>query len=38
LLRRGLSYPISSADAGPGRFSVLLVDLGRHGADRLAPV
>ena len=32
LLRRGLSYPISDADAGPERFSVLLLDLTRRGA------
>ena len=36
LLRRGLSYPISGADAGPERFSVLLVDLTRRRVDRSA--
>ena len=36
LLRRGLSYPISNADAGPQHFSVLLVELARRRADQLA--
>lgn len=36
LLRRGLSYPLSDADAGPQRFSVLLVELAPRQLDRLA--
>jgi hypothetical protein len=35
LLRQGLSYPLSDADAGPQRFSVLLVDLARRRLDQI---
>ena len=36
LLRRGLSYPLSAAETGPERFSVLLIELTRRRVDRLA--
>jgi hypothetical protein len=36
LLRRGLSYPLTASDAGPDRFSVLLVEVNRQERERLA--